>query len=44
MNWAGYVKDMAAREMVTLPSSIGCLSTSNTSLWNSGISSKNKTP
>src|SRR5213594_3627917 len=44
MNRAGYVRLMAARAMVTTPSSIGWRSTSSTFLRNSGSSSRNSTP
>src|SRR2546425_11115281 len=44
MKRAGYVSVMAAREIVTWPSSIGWRSTSSTFLRNSGSSSRNSTP
>ncbi len=44
MKLAGYVSETEARDMVTIPSSIGWRSTSRASLENSGISSKKSTP
>lgn len=44
MTRAGYVSDRSEREMVTLPSSIGCRRTSRTFFLNSGSSSRNRTP
>ena len=41
---AGYVMEVSALEMVTDPSSSGCLRTSRTFLLNSGNSSRNKIP
>src|SRR3989344_9546670 len=44
INRLGKVKVFLAREMVIFPSSIGWRKDSKTSRWNSGNSSKNKTP
>src|SRR5579875_3200399 len=44
MNRAGKLKLIAAREIVTWPSSRGCRSTSSTLRGNSGNSSRNSTP
>ena len=44
MNRAGKVTQMAARAMVTQPSSSGWGITSSTLRWNSGSSSRNSTP
>src|SRR5205809_8121226 len=44
MNRAGYERLIAARAIVTTPSSIGWRSTSSTFLRNSGSSSRNSTP
>lgn len=44
MNFDGKVTLPSALEIVTNPSSNGCLNASNTERWNSGNSSMNKTP
>ena len=44
MKRAGKLSDMAARAMVTVPSSSGCRITSKTLRGNSGNSSRNSTP
>jgi len=44
MNLDGNVSAIAAREIVTWPSSRGCRITSSTCLLNSGSSSRKRTP
>ena len=44
MKLHGKVSDIAAREIVTKPSSRGCLRTSRTCFLNSGSSSRKRTP
>ena len=44
MKLAGYEFEPQTREMVTIPSSDGCLKLSKAFLANSPISSRNKTP
>ncbi len=44
MKRAGKLSEVAAREMVTIPSSSGCRNTSSALRWNSGSSSRKSTP